>query len=61
MGKLNVHALRYMSREDFRVLVAVEMGMRNHELVPAALVAAIAHLPAGGAHKRLRYCQILNI
>ncbi|CAL1544896.1 unnamed protein product [Lymnaea stagnalis] len=54
MGKLDVKALRYLSREDFRVLVAVEMGMKNHELVPAALVAAIAHLPAGGSHKKLR-------
>ncbi|XP_059155423.1 serine/threonine-protein kinase RIO2-like [Physella acuta] len=54
MGKLDVKALRYMSREDFRVLIAVEMGMKNHELVPAALVAAIAHLPAGGSHKKLR-------
>jgi len=54
MGKLNVHALRYLSREDFRVLIAVEMGMKNHELVPSALVAAIAHLPTGGSHKKLR-------
>ncbi|XP_012937102.1 serine/threonine-protein kinase RIO2 isoform X2 [Aplysia californica] len=30
------------------------MGMRNHELVPPALAAAIAHLPAGGSHKKLR-------
>lgn len=30
------------------------MGMKNHELVPPALVAAIAHLPAGGSHKKLR-------
>ena len=30
------------------------MGMKNHELVPSALVAAIAHLPTGGSHKKLR-------
>ncbi|KAH9525394.1 Serine/threonine-protein kinase RIO2 [Bulinus truncatus] len=54
MGKLDVKALRYLCREDFRVLVAVEMGMKNHELVPSALVAAIAHLPTGGSHKKLR-------
>ncbi|GFR75877.1 serine/threonine-protein kinase RIO2 [Elysia marginata] len=54
MGKLNVGALRYMTREDFRVLIAVEMGMKNHEFVPAALVAAIAHLPTGGSYKKLR-------
>uniref|UniRef100_A0A2C9L549 Serine/threonine-protein kinase RIO2 n=1 Tax=Biomphalaria glabrata TaxID=6526 RepID=A0A2C9L549_BIOGL len=54
MGKLDVKSLRYLTREDFRVLIAVEMGMKNHELVPPALVAAIAHLPTGGSHKKLR-------
>ena len=33
MGKLNVSMLRYLSKEDFRVLTAVEMGMKNHEIV----------------------------
>lgn len=27
--KLNVDVLRYLSKDDFRVLTAVEMGMRN--------------------------------
>lgn len=27
--KLDVDMLRYLSKEDFRVLTAVEMGMRN--------------------------------
>lgn len=30
------------------------MGMKNHELVPGPLVAAIANLKAGGVHKLLR-------
>lgn len=30
------------------------MGMKNHELVPGALAAAIANLKAGGVHKLLR-------
>ena len=34
MGKLNVTMLRYLDGEAFRVLTAVEMGMKNHELVP---------------------------
>lgn len=54
MGKLNLTMLRYMSSEDFRVLTAVEMGMKNHELVPGALVATIANLKHGGCHKHLR-------
>ena len=38
MGKLNVNQLRYLSKEDFRVLTAVEMGMKNHELVTILLL-----------------------
>ncbi|XP_043276834.1 serine/threonine-protein kinase RIO2 isoform X2 [Venturia canescens] len=54
MGKLNVTMLRYLTREDFRVLTAIEMGMKNHELVPASLAAQIANLRHGGVHKLLR-------
>ncbi|XP_060569241.1 serine/threonine-protein kinase RIO2-like [Ruditapes philippinarum] len=54
MGKLNVTMLRYLSKEDFRVLTAVEMGMKNHEIVPAPLIASIAHLHSGGCHKVLK-------
>ncbi|KAK2580049.1 hypothetical protein KPH14_012333 [Odynerus spinipes] len=54
MGKLNVTMLRYLTREDFRVLTAIEMGMKNHELVPASLAAQIANLRYGGVHKLLR-------
>lgn len=54
MGKLNVSLLRYLTPEDFRVLTAIEMGMKNHELVPSALAASIANLQHGGVHKLLR-------
>ncbi|CAG0921541.1 unnamed protein product [Notodromas monacha] len=54
MGKLDVSLLRYLNHEDFRVLTAVEMGMRNHELVPHALVASIANLRHGGVGKLVR-------
>ncbi|OWF54038.1 serine/threonine-protein kinase RIO2-like [Mizuhopecten yessoensis] len=54
MGKLNVTILRYLTKEDFRVLTSVEMGMKNHEIVPSPLVASIAHLHAGGCHKVLK-------
>lgn len=54
MGKLNASLLRYLSKEDFRVLTAVEMGMKNHELVPATLVASIAGLKYGGCYKVLK-------
>ncbi|XP_041265613.1 serine/threonine-protein kinase RIO2 isoform X5 [Onychostruthus taczanowskii] len=54
MGKLNVVMLRYLSREHFRVLTAVEMGMKNHEIVPASLISSIASLKHGGCNKILR-------
>ncbi|XP_053959867.1 uncharacterized protein LOC128864292 [Anastrepha ludens] len=54
MGKLNVTILRYLTKEDFRVLTAIEMGMKNHELVPGQLAASIANLKSGGVHKLLR-------
>jgi len=54
MVKLNVTMLRYLSREDFRVLTAVEMGMKNHEIVPMSLISQIASLKHGGSHKVLK-------
>ncbi|KAI4470050.1 ser/thr-protein kinase rio2 [Holotrichia oblita] len=54
MGKLNVSMMRYLTSEDFRVLTAIEMGMKNHELVPGAMAASIANLKHGGVHKLLK-------
>ncbi|XP_044269490.1 serine/threonine-protein kinase RIO2 [Tribolium madens] len=54
MGKLNVTIMRYLTGEDFRVLTAIEMGMKNHELVPGPMAASIANLQHGGVHKLLR-------
>ncbi|XP_070791846.1 serine/threonine-protein kinase RIO2 [Pituophis catenifer annectens] len=54
MGKLNVVLLRYLSRDHFRVLTAVEMGMKNHEIVPPSLIASIASLKHGGCNKILK-------
>jgi RIO kinase 2 len=54
MVKLDVTLLRYLEREDFRVLTAVEMGMKNHELVPAALVTSISSIRDGGVGKVLQ-------
>ncbi|PON51777.1 Serine/threonine protein kinase [Parasponia andersonii] len=42
--KLEMNILRYLSKEDFRVLTAVEMGMRNREIVPSELIHRIASL-----------------
>ena len=51
--KLDVTCMRYLTKDDFRVLVAVEMGMRNHELVPVELITSIAKLRHGGIFKIL--------
>lgn len=51
--KLDINALRYLSREDFRVLTAVEMGQKNHEIVPVDLITAIAGLKHGGTFRHL--------
>jgi len=42
-----------MNRQDYRVLAAVETGMRNHALVPSALISSLSHLRHGGTHKIL--------
>ncbi|KAF2649948.1 RIO1-domain-containing protein [Lophiostoma macrostomum CBS 122681] len=50
--KLNVKNIRYLGPDDWRVLTATEMGSRNHELVPTALISQIASLRSGnGVHK----------
>lgn len=51
--KLDVSIMRHMCKEDWRVLTAVEMGMKNHELVPVDIIVNIAKLRHGGAHKFL--------
>ncbi|MCL7048440.1 hypothetical protein MKW94_002966 [Papaver nudicaule] len=52
--KLDVDVLRYLSKDDFRVLTSVEMGMRNHEIVPVELIGRIACLKHGGTYKVLK-------
>ncbi|CCW68037.1 unnamed protein product [Phytomonas sp. Hart1] len=54
MVKLDVSLLRFMEDEDFRILTALEMSMRNHDVAPTALVERIAQLPHGGCRKRLK-------
>ncbi|GMH66200.1 hypothetical protein TL16_g04378, partial [Triparma laevis f. inornata] len=49
--KLDVTVMRTMSKEDYRVLGAVEIGMKTHELVPVSLCMSIARLRHGGANK----------
>lgn len=47
MVKLDASMLRYLTKEDFRVLTAVEMGMKNHDLVPTPLINNLSNLKFG--------------
>ncbi|KAF1332230.1 Atypical/rio/rio2 protein kinase, partial [Globisporangium splendens] len=53
--KLDVTAMRYLTKEHFRVLTAIEMGMKNHEVVPIELITSIAKLRHGGVNKILSH------
>ena len=57
MGKLNVTMLRYLTKDQMRVLTAVEMGMKNHELVPKALIVSIAQVRSGVAKILMELCR----
>ena len=37
MVKFDVNVLRFLDKGHFRVLCSVEMGMKNHELVPTTI------------------------
>lgn len=51
--KLDPSVLRYITKNEFRVLTAVEVGQKNHEIVPVPLITAIANLRNGGVAKLL--------
>jgi RIO kinase 2 len=51
--KLDTKAMRHLTGEDWRVLTAVEMGSKNHEIVPTTLIERISRLRGGtsGVHR----------
>ncbi|OCH95790.1 RIO1-domain-containing protein [Obba rivulosa] len=51
--KLDATDLRYITGDEFRVLTAVEMGSKNHEVVPTVLIVQISGLRNGGVNKIL--------
>ncbi|KAI9842518.1 MAG: hypothetical protein M1837_007112 [Sclerophora amabilis] len=52
--KLDAKSIRYLSPEDWRVLTAVEMGSKNHEVVPTPLITKLSNLRGGsGVHKSI--------
>lgn len=50
--KLDTTKMRYLTADDFRVLQAVELGTRNHELVPTQMIHSIGGLKSPSATNR---------
>lgn len=53
--KLDPDLIHYLTKEHFRVLTAVEMGMKNHEYVPVPLIESLAALKRGNAFKVISF------
>jgi len=51
--RLDASFVRYLSHDDYRVLTSVEIGSKNHEIVPTTLIASISKMKSGGVHKIL--------
>jgi RIO kinase 2 len=52
--RLEASSFRYLTKDDIRILTAVEMGLKNHEYVPEQLVEAIAQLRRCGVFSRIQ-------
>ncbi|EER38953.1 serine/threonine protein kinase RIO2 [Histoplasma capsulatum H143] len=60
--KLDPKAMRYLAAEDFRTLAAVEMGSRNHEVVPTPLIVQLSGLRGGSiVHKCISNLAKINL
>ncbi|KAL8700710.1 MAG: hypothetical protein Q9201_005301 [Fulgogasparrea decipioides] len=60
--KLDTTHLRYLTSEDWRVLTAVEIGSKNHEVIPTSLIIQISNLRSGsGAHKSISTLAKANL
>jgi RIO kinase 2 len=53
--KLDPDLIHYLTKEHFRVLTAVEMGMKNHEYVPVPLIESLAALKRGNTYKVVQF------
>ena len=49
--KLDPDLIQYFTKEHFRVLTAIEMGMKNHEFVPMTLIESLAALKRSNTYK----------
>lgn len=53
MVKLNINIFKYLTHEEFRVLTAIELGMRNHEYVPIHLIESLSKIKKINTHNIL--------
>ncbi|WWD20863.1 hypothetical protein CI109_105340 [Kwoniella shandongensis] len=51
--RLDATDLRYVTADEFRVLTAVEIGSKNHEVVPSPLIAELSGIRGGNVRKAL--------
>lgn len=51
--KLDASVLRYLTKDDFRVLTAIEMGQKNHQIVPVVLIETISNVKRANVQKIL--------
>lgn len=59
--KLDATDLRYLSSQEFKVLRAVEIGSKNHEIVPSSLIANLSHLAHSGINKLIAQLAKRNL
>jgi RIO kinase 2 len=52
--KLDTNYLNFISKDEVRVLTAIEMGMKNHEYVPMELVERISRNKRANAFKIIK-------
>ncbi|KAI5957188.1 rio2 [Candida jiufengensis] len=50
--KLDTSHMRYLTSDDFKVLQAVEIGSRNHELVPTPMIHSISGMKSPSGTQR---------
>lgn len=50
--KLDTSHMRYLTADDFRVLQGIEIGSRNHELVPTPMIHSIGGLKSPSGTQR---------
>eukprot|EP00019_Armaparvus_languidus_P002637 CAMPEP_0168594510 /NCGR_PEP_ID=MMETSP0420-20121227/8938_1 /TAXON_ID=498008 /ORGANISM="Pessonella sp." /LENGTH=359 /DNA_ID=CAMNT_0008630837 /DNA_START=18 /DNA_END=1097 /DNA_ORIENTATION=- len=52
--KLDVTMLRYIGKDEFRALAAIEQLMKNHDLVPTEMIPVIARMKPSLLHRSLK-------